>query len=350
MSKSIALSILVLSSFLVSIVVLEVSVRVLIIPFSLKKLEYFSIENGKLPFFKLVEEFHSDTINIIHGRRELAKRGDRAHRVAFIGDSVTFGSGVNDEKSFVEQIQTGQNIFDAYNLGVPGYGLPEIESVVNTMQHKAYDAVVYTFSANDSYTAMAGLLPLLTNNSNRFLSIEDFQGGYGLIKQFTKDHFKSLILIKSAIGQLNIDDKQSTIVNSETSNHLNCYETKKFHAHSQAIQTNYQVTNQIYSNPVYLNSVKKRLRRIRDRVKLIGSKFILSAAHDFPMVDNNNRLFNIALQNIALDLTIPFIDTFDVYSQNYKQCGFYVDPGHPGVLGSTLLAQKIISELSELKL
>src|SRR4030042_5213071 len=68
---------------------------------------YIKVVPDQFPKFKLIDKYQSNWITIRNGRRELAQRGKRPQRIAFIGDSVTFGSGVSDSVTFVELFQTG---------------------------------------------------------------------------------------------------------------------------------------------------------------------------------------------------------------------------------------------------
>ena len=62
----------------------------------------------------------------IRGKREYDLSPPPAKlRISAFGDSFTFGSGVNNEQSWAEQINLSQKRYEVLNFGVPGYGLDQ---------------------------------------------------------------------------------------------------------------------------------------------------------------------------------------------------------------------------------
>ena len=62
----------------------------------------------------------------IRGKREYDLSPPQAKlRISTFGDSFTFGTGVNNEQSWVEQINLSQKGYEVLNFGVPGYGLDQ---------------------------------------------------------------------------------------------------------------------------------------------------------------------------------------------------------------------------------
>jgi len=68
--------------------------------------------------------------------------------ILVIGDSFTYGWGVNESKRFSNKLKTDRNIFDA---GVPGYGTCEYEKILNEFSSKLIDnsVVLIGVSSND---------------------------------------------------------------------------------------------------------------------------------------------------------------------------------------------------------
>src|SRR5262245_3155504 len=68
--------------------------------------------------------------------------------LAFLGDSITFGHGVNDDQTWVNLIAAGLPDVHIYNYGVPRYSIPNILGTRRAFpDHKAY---IYTIFNNDS--------------------------------------------------------------------------------------------------------------------------------------------------------------------------------------------------------
>lgn len=71
-------------------------------------------------------------------------------QAVLIGDSFTFGQGLIEGQTIdkiVEEASGGK--FDAYNLGVPGYGPPQILKTLERNDSPPDTAVIYLYYAND---------------------------------------------------------------------------------------------------------------------------------------------------------------------------------------------------------
>lgn len=90
-------------------------------------------------------------------RKPFSKETGGRRRIAFLGDSFTFGQGVNNnEDRFsdclareLEQTRPGQ--FEVSNLGVQGAGLPQLNSIIEKAISEKYpmEVVVYVVCLND---------------------------------------------------------------------------------------------------------------------------------------------------------------------------------------------------------
>ena len=69
-------------------------------------------------------------------------------RVLLLGDSFTFGATLDQNDTIDKKIESTCNDFDAYNLGVGGYGLP---AIIETYRRVSLDSehVYYLFFGND---------------------------------------------------------------------------------------------------------------------------------------------------------------------------------------------------------
>lgn len=68
-------------------------------------------------------------------RRDFA-RPTRKRRIAFLGDSYTMGSGVEDEETFAHLIQQRLRKTQSYNFGIGGFG---VDQMWQTLRHYALD-------------------------------------------------------------------------------------------------------------------------------------------------------------------------------------------------------------------
>lgn len=88
------------------------------------------------------------TINAL-GQRDAMPAGPAAHRILLLGDSFTFGELLDDSETIDRQLEAlTQARLDAYNLGVPGYGAPACERMLERTHVPAATAV-YLFYEND---------------------------------------------------------------------------------------------------------------------------------------------------------------------------------------------------------
>jgi hypothetical protein len=80
------------------------------------------------------------------GNRVMPVRGDNGCTIAFVGDSITFGQGVNDEDTFAYKFASANPDVQFINRGKIAYNIANISaSVANT----AADGYIYFVSDND---------------------------------------------------------------------------------------------------------------------------------------------------------------------------------------------------------
>ncbi|MFC2157681.1 SGNH/GDSL hydrolase family protein [Acidobacteriota bacterium] len=85
------------------------------------------------------------------------KKGDSTYRIFVLGDSTSFGWGVNQDERFSEQLETRLNsvqetvAYEIYNFGIPGYTSLHAKELFDHFVLKYEpDMVILTFGANDS--------------------------------------------------------------------------------------------------------------------------------------------------------------------------------------------------------
>jgi lysophospholipase L1-like esterase len=88
------------------------------------------------------------------GRREYREAKQTDYRVLFLGDSFTYGTGVNDDQTFAAQIEknlrAGQVSVEVLNAGCPGKGTDYELKCFQTLGRKFHpDLTVLAFVGND---------------------------------------------------------------------------------------------------------------------------------------------------------------------------------------------------------
>ena len=72
--------------------------------------------------------------------------------VIFFGDSVTFGNGVKEEKTFVGLLRNKFTKFNFYNLSLPGYNIENYYNNFSLLDEiKNLERVFYIYTLNDIY-------------------------------------------------------------------------------------------------------------------------------------------------------------------------------------------------------
>lgn len=333
--------------------IVELFVRTQIVP---KDFLYFEVNSGEFPFYKLVKSYQEDGITIRNHRREYYPRGARLEKIAFVGDSVTFGSGLKDEETFVELVQKKQDLYDVYNYGVEGYGLTEISKVIDqVLESGGYRKIIYTFVFNDTYPAMAGLLPLMSTEENRFSTIERYQGAYGVLKLFLKDYAKSIIVLKGIIGSMGKPSEGDRVLMEleyEEENDSRCsrsYEYMKKVAQNKSYIVNYNTWLKQYKDQMLLDELELAIRHLREKVESQGVELVVMVHYDFLTMDNGKSAAHVVsgIRSVLSHAGVTSIPSFQAYESNYKDCGFYYDAGHHGKKGAEVVGDLVLKYLLE---
>lgn len=314
---------------------------------------YLVVEPDEQPFFRLADQYRDKHTTVRDGRREVLPRGARPEAVAFVGDSVTFGTHLPDVLTFVEQLQASQQKFDAYNFGVPGYGLPEIEQVIARVAMAGrYPTIVYTFNFNDIHPAMAGTLVLLTDSQRRFASLEQYDGWRGQLKEFGKDHWKTLYVAKDLYGRLlGLDaEARSRPQTDEQENQgagaTLCYQEASLQAQDDAFQKPDRLWKRMYVDPDLQAKLRATLRSMRDVSERGGSHLLLAVNYDLLLLEQGtDTQYKAIIEDAARAAGITVIATHDLFREHFRTCGFFGDPRHLGSVGSKLYAARLQESL-----
>jgi hypothetical protein len=153
----------VLLSLLVAFAVAEVAVR-LISPQSVAPIQFaFNPELGEIPVplqhgvenFPGVYRFtYSNNSLGWRGRREYREAKQTDYRVLFLGDSFTYGTGVNDDQTFAalveQELRADRMSVEVINAGCPGKGTDYELKFFQSLGHKYHpDLTIVGFYPND---------------------------------------------------------------------------------------------------------------------------------------------------------------------------------------------------------
>ena len=325
---------------------MEVYVRFFVIN---QNFRYFEIHPSRVPAHSLQETYQKEGITIRSGRRELLPRGAREQRVALLGDSVTFGVGVEDSANWTELLQAGQKEWDVYNYGVPGYGIVEVTNTLNGLLAsrlgKKWDLVVYCYNLNDPYPAMQGHLPLLTTPANRITTFDEYQGYRGMLTLFVKDHLKSLIVLRSALRLDSANREAALVVTDVTGSALGSEDQIRRMATARAFQQTYHTFQKVYTNPLVAAEITQSLARMKAQVEQQGGQFVVTIFYDYLVMANNNQALHARVVSLIESSGVRFVDSYELCQTHCHDTAFYADPGHPGVQGNALLAGFLLDNL-----
>lgn len=292
----------------------------------------------EFPFFSLKPSYVSNWVNVRNGRRELLPRGERSRRIAFVGDSATFGVGVEDSRIFTEVLQKEDNTTDFYNFGVPGYGIPEIESLVNRLAESGeYDSIVYLYNYNDIFPSMSGLLQLLQDPKHRFRVIENYQGLHGMVKLFLKDHMKSLFAIKACYNSFFSKKSAHGIGYSPTIPPQSETQLEQM-ALRDSLPQLMLLWEKAYADPTVARDLGNIVSGMKRVCEDHGVNFIVAVHHDYYFVKHSMKIPRTIIESTFRKLDVNFLDTYPMYREHYLETGFYSDPGHLGVVGHRAMA------------
>jgi hypothetical protein len=306
---------------------------------------YLHVVPSEFPFFRLKDNFSDEEITIRNGRREKAVRGGRSHRIAFIGDSNTFGIGSTDDRTYEERLQAAQSKYDIYNFGVPGYGLPEITAVADRIvRDNKYDYIIYNYNFNDVFVAMAGTLPLLTTAETRIPISYSFRGR---LKLFLKDHWKSGVVVLHPLW-LKLNGDRYRVAERESKVRSEVDGTPVLDA---TIAKMYRKFDDVYSDPSVVDIVKKSFLHLQKVAEANGARFLVVPHYDRPFFSRFDGTLHQKLIRILDETKVSYLDLYDQYAQHYLEHTFFHgigDPGHLGDAGNALVAQELLTYLNRI--
>ena len=103
------------------------------------------------------DNFVSYKINS-EGRRDLASQNYNSKKIAFIGDSFTFGAMVpiEDNYNFYAFNKILKNSFEVHNYGIPAEQLHNVFNKLKTLDESKYNYFIYGLTPNDFFDLVDG--------------------------------------------------------------------------------------------------------------------------------------------------------------------------------------------------
>lgn len=306
---------------------------------------YFHPTPGQFPRYRLASTYQAEGVTIRDSRRQYHSRPPREHNIAFIGDSVTFGRTA-DPDIFVERIQSGQHRFNAYNYGVPGYGLMEIHAVLKeALQEREYAGVVYLFNTNDPAPAMSGKLSLLLRPEDRLVSVDNYEGLKGKIQQLIKDHWKTAALL--LIAQESARHPEGTRTHRQASEEPMRLSDIAAWAQQGSFTQEHWAKGKIYADAPLMEKISAKLTQMKELAQSRGAFFLVAFHYDYWTMKDENEAFRDILLEVCREAGVETLDTFELYRAHFREDAFYSDPRHLGKRGDAVLGEFLMEALLE---
>ena len=301
---------------------------------------YFETSYFDLPHHRLIEQYSGIDLTIANHRRFVAHSQPRPHKIAFVGDSNTFGSGLADSQVLANRLQASQTLFDVVNYGVPGYGFFDYLAVINgQFQTGEFDLIFLTICQNDVYPASAGNLALLTGTDERLVHFNDYDGStYGVLKRLLFDHMKLLYFALSSwidilrqSGQPeDANERTETAIHKESvDGALTLADLREASAVGSHAKT-YRIQRNIYTDPEVTEKISEMLASLKDAAEAKGAKILFAPQYDFLHYEISPDPFRSTYLKVFETCDCDYLDLFDVHAPHYRETGYFVDPGHPG--------------------
>ena len=136
----------------------------------------YSLKPNEEQRWKTAEFFEHSKINSFGLRdREILESSLYDKRIIIIGNSMTFGHGVNNEQAFPNQLEQifkedDRNI-DIINAGIKGYGTDQAyKFFINRLRSLNPDLVIFSIYTNDLYDNIS--LPLYTIEHDNLIPLD----------------------------------------------------------------------------------------------------------------------------------------------------------------------------------
>lgn len=312
---------------------------------AIRGFSYIRVHPDRFPYYSLVDSYNDGEITIRNSRRERLPRPPRRYQVAFVGDSVTFGIGVSDKDLFTELLQAKQSLYNVYNYGVPGYGLPEVAAVIDqiTKTHQ-FDLIVYLFNFNDLFPTMPGTLSLLQRPKYRFASLDEFQGLYGQLKLFTKDHFKAIFAVPY-FAETGLHQISQLLATRKPKRSGDCYEDHRSLLESEKYRKFYGIVGDMYANARIQQRLQEMFTHMKSKVENAGGRLLVLLHPDLYFFEHpSSPIYDMEKTLIATG--INYVNLYFFFEPQYRNCGQYYDATHPSSQSHRSLSDLLVRPLA----
>ena len=262
-----------------------------------------------------------------HGRRDLSIKNLNLKKIAFVGDSFTFGAMVpiEDNYNYYAFNDILENSFDIHNYGTPSEQLHNVFNKIKNINHKNYDYFVYGLTPNDFFNLVDGSYKnSLKNNNNDKKTLEVKKNKMELFKKI-KNYLISTATSRFISHKLMSNDKiylQTYLLRAPYSGYLSQNLPSGW---NNAI--NYFDKFLIDLKPNYKSKLKIFI--IPQRAEVVSTRL---NTYNFTFV---NKIINVCKKN-KIDCFAPNLNPLS----NIKESHFPVD-GHLTILGNHVLAKEL---------
>ncbi len=282
-------------------------------------------------------------------------------RLAIVGDSVAQCVSLDFSLCFSEVIQNEQNRFDVFNFGVVGYGIPEIEVVLNEVAaSQAFNAALYVVNVNDVIDAMAVLLALKRDRRDRFANYYAYVGTpVGHLKKFLIDWFKFPLVAHYYLSPYFTGEKrvvESTLpptpTASDPKNQTAPQEAKQDCARQlekvkHTFDKTYPILESIYADPAVQKKLVEHLKGMNERLAAKNVKFVATLFLDYYFLQAPSAIPNI-VKKAAEEAGVTYLDPAETFRGWAGRCSLYTDLAHTSVEGSRIYGERLIPQLTRL--
>jgi len=184
-------------------ITLEISLKIL----NLSNL--FGIENNCIDSEKKKYAFKKENECIVFGVKTYTDKNgfripEKTHdysndnSIVFLGDSVTFGNGIIEEKTFVGKLRSKKKNFNVYNISLPGFQIEDhLENLKKVEEISNIKNLFYVFSINDIQKRDLNIIDLQAkkNTTEKIRSLYFFNN----LNAFLRDRSYSYIFLKGIL-------------------------------------------------------------------------------------------------------------------------------------------------------
>ena len=309
---------------------------------------YLEPNEGGKPNHRLVDTFIGEDITITNGRRETLKQKEpleTLRTVAFVGDSVVFGSGLPDNLVLANIIAKQMPSIQVLNFGVPGHNLNDYEHTLKSLKPNSIDLVILQITPNDITIAVAGFLGLLYEHDHTITHYDEFSDDLiDKMKLLFQKHWKSAyvfgVLVKRYSRNARSENERDKAYKEFSGKKCIDEISKEYNENSKKLN---DFLDLAYRNETKRTLFVTKLLTIVDHIENhLKAEVIIIPNFGFHTFDSKNNSGFAGLFNSVevRHLNNKFFDPN--YHSTWQECGYFADNGHPGELYNKTLAVDLV--------